>query len=76
MKDDLGQPYIYVHKKALDPKTATPADFDAFKGKVYAPEKMTEKAIGFIDKNKDKPFFLYLAYTLPSRFFASSGRMD
>ena len=65
VKDDLGQPYIYVHSKALDPKTATPADFDAFKGKVYAPEKMTEKAIGFIDKNKEKPFFLYLAYTLP-----------
>lgn len=65
LKDNLGQPYIYVHGKALDPKTATPADFDAFKGKVYAPEKMTEKAIGFIDKNKEKPFFLYLAYTLP-----------
>ncbi|MBF4466815.1 arylsulfatase [Flavobacterium sp. LC2016-12] len=65
VKDDLGQPYIYVHSKALDPKMATPADFDAFKGKAYAPEKMTEKAIGFIDKNKEKPFFLYLAYTLP-----------
>lgn len=65
VKDDLGQPYLYVHGKALDPKTATPADFDAYKGKVYAPEKMTEKAIGFIDKNKEKPFFLYLAYTLP-----------
>lgn len=65
LKDDLGQPYIYVHSKALDPKTATSADFDKFKGKVYAPEKMTEKAIGFIDKNKEKPFFLYLAYTLP-----------
>ena len=64
-KDDLGQPYINVHGKALDPKTATPADFDVYKGKVYAPEKMTEKAIGFIDKNKEKPFFLYLAYTLP-----------
>lgn len=65
VKDDLGQPYINVHNKPLDPKTATPADFDVFKGKVYAPEKMTEKAIGFIDKNKEKPFFLYLAYTLP-----------
>lgn len=65
VKDDLGQPYINVHSKPLDPKTATPADFEAFKGKVYAPEKMTEKALGFIDKNKEKPFFLYLAYTLP-----------
>jgi arylsulfatase A len=65
VKDGLGQPYIYVHRKALDPKTAIPADFDVFKGKVYAPQKMTEKALGFIDKNQKKPFFLYLAYTLP-----------
>lgn len=65
VKDNLGQPYINVHNKALDPKTATSADFDVFKGKVYAPEKMTEKAIAFINKNKEKPFFLYLAYTLP-----------
>lgn len=64
-KDNLGQPYIYVHGKPLDSKTATQADFDVYKGKVYAPEKMTEKAIGFIDENKKKPFFLYLAYTLP-----------
>lgn len=65
VKDDLGQPYINVHGKPLDPKAATQADFDKYKGKVYAPEKMTEKAIGFISKNKEKPFFLYLAYTLP-----------
>jgi len=62
--DTLNQPYINVHK-ILDPKTATDTDFDYFKGKVYAPEKMTEKALKFIDNNKENPFFLYLPYTIP-----------
>jgi arylsulfatase A len=62
--DTLRQSFIDVHKK-LDPKTATDADFDYYKGKDYAPAKMTEKALNFIDKNKDQPFFLYLPYTIP-----------
>ncbi|NGY36095.1 arylsulfatase [Flavobacterium sp. XN-5] len=62
--DTLNQPYINVHK-ILDPKTATDTDFDYFKGEVYAPEKMTEKALKFIYNNKENPFFLYLPYTIP-----------
>ena len=62
--DTLRQSFIDVHKK-LDSKTATDADFEYFKGKDYAPAKMTEKALGFIDKNKDQPFFLYMPYTIP-----------
>ncbi|WP_336118356.1 sulfatase-like hydrolase/transferase, partial [Klebsiella pneumoniae] len=44
---------------------ATDADFDYFKGKDYAPAKMTEKALAFIERNARKPFFLYLPYTIP-----------
>jgi arylsulfatase A len=62
--DTLPQPWINVHKK-LDPATATDADFEYFKGSVYAPEKMTEKALEFIEKNKEGPFFLYMPYTIP-----------
>ena len=62
--DTLNNHYIYVHK-GLDPKTATNKDFDFFKGNDYAPKKMTEKALGFIENNKHSPFFLYLPYTLP-----------
>lgn len=62
--DTLRQSFIDVYKK-LDSKTATDADFEYFKGKDYAPAKMTEKALGFIDKNKDQPFFLYMPYTIP-----------
>ena len=28
-------------------------------------KKFTEEAVGFIDRNKDQPFFLYMPYTMP-----------
>ena len=31
----------------------------------YAPELIQQKALEFMDANQSKPFFLYLAYTLP-----------
>ena len=31
----------------------------------YSPDLMTEEALGFIEANKNKPFFLYLPFTLP-----------
>jgi arylsulfatase A-like enzyme len=62
--DTLPQPWMNVHKK-LDPATATDADFDYFKGTSYAPAKMTEKALAFIEKSKSGPFFLYMPYTIP-----------
>lgn len=62
--DTLDQPWINVHIR-LDSTKATDADFDYFKGKEYAPQKMTEKALAFIDRSKAGPFFLYLPYTIP-----------
>jgi arylsulfatase A-like enzyme len=62
--DTLQNPVINVHKQ-LDSTKATPADFNYYKGKEYAPAKLTEKALAFIENNKNKPFFLYLPYTLP-----------
>lgn len=62
--DSLDNPVITVHQR-IDSTKATQKEFDYFKGKEYSIDKMTEKAIGFIDHNKDKRFFLYLPYTLP-----------
>ncbi len=62
--DTLQNPVINVHKQ-LDSTKATIADFNYYKGKEYAPAKLTEKALAFIENNKSKPFFLYLPYTLP-----------
>lgn len=62
--DTLRQEFINVHRK-LDSAKATDADFDYFKGKDYAPAKMTQKALSFMDRSKQGPFFLYLPYTIP-----------
>ena len=62
--DSLHQPFINVHKK-LDSTKATAADFDYFKGNTYSQGLFTQKALWFIEKNKEKPFFLYLPFTLP-----------
>jgi arylsulfatase A len=37
----------------------------ALDGKQYAQDLFTEDALAFIERNQAKPFFLYLAYTLP-----------
>ena len=31
----------------------------------YAPDLFTKEALAFVDRSRDKPFFLYLAYTTP-----------
>jgi arylsulfatase A-like enzyme len=33
--------------------------------KVWSPDLLTQQAIGFIDRNRAQPFFLYLAHTIP-----------
>ncbi len=62
--DTLNNPVITVHR-AIDPGTATQSAFDYFKGRDYSIDKMTAKALGFIDKHRGQRFFLYLPYTLP-----------
>jgi len=62
--DTLANQYFNLHVR-LDSAKATDMDFEGFIGKDYAATKMTEKALNFIDRNKQKPFFLYLPYTIP-----------
>ncbi|GAO42760.1 arylsulfatase [Flavihumibacter petaseus] len=63
-KDSLRNPFIDVHRK-VDSTHFTQADFDYYKGKDYAIDKMTEHALAFLDKNKSRRFFLYVPFTLP-----------
>ncbi len=62
-KDELNNTFIEVHRK-MDPASGD-AGFDYYKGKDYSIDRMAEKAAGFIRKNKDQPFFLYLPLTIP-----------
>lgn len=60
----LNNPVIPVHT----PLIALPESqqkFETYIGNEYAPDLLTEKAIAFIQQNKERPFFLYLPYNLP-----------
>jgi arylsulfatase len=42
-----------------------PASYEKYNQKDYAPTLMHDKALSFIEENKDEPFFLYYASPLP-----------
>jgi arylsulfatase A len=47
----------------LDPND--PKNYARYLGKDFAPDLMTEEALKFIRENREKPFFLYFATTIP-----------
>ncbi|MET1057948.1 MAG: arylsulfatase [Pedobacter sp.] len=60
--DTLDNAGIFVHRKP-DPNDADP--FAYYIGKDYSIDRMSAKALSFIHQNRDKPFFLYLPFTIP-----------
>ncbi len=64
---DLDNPYFAAHQ-AL-PKDADPNNPESYKpflvGKQYAPDLISDRALKFMDENKDHPFFLYYSTTAP-----------
>lgn len=42
-------------------------------GKNYLTDKLTDYGLDFIDQNKDKPFFLYMAYSAPHVLIVPRG---
>lgn len=38
---------------------------DDYRGKVYAPDRILEEAVEWLDENKNRPFFLYLPFIEP-----------
>lgn len=79
--DTLNNPYIYVHnmRPGADPNNVRAVEafakrdlkagdegfFEAYQGEDYAVDRMTAKAEKFIRENRERPFFLYLPYTIP-----------
>ena len=52
--------WFSAHQKMQDEKS-----FDMYSAETYAPDKIIEEAIQFIDVNAKSPFFLYFASTIP-----------
>lgn len=40
-------------------------DHEVFEPGKYYPERITDECISFIERNREKPFFIYLAYNMP-----------
>lgn len=53
-----------AHQK-IEPATTNPADYARFSGKQYAPDLMIDDALEFVKENRERPFFLYFATTVP-----------
>lgn len=53
------------HQKLKDPLETEEEYFARFAGPDYCTEGMISTALGFIEENKDKPFFLYYATPIP-----------
>jgi arylsulfatase A-like enzyme len=61
---ELNNKALTVHTK-ISPDEATDDAFNSFLGNDYSVELMAKKAERFVAEQKDKPFFLYYAITLP-----------
>ncbi|MGY8651279.1 MAG: arylsulfatase [Verrucomicrobiia bacterium] len=48
-----------------DADASDPRSYDIFKGQDYAPDRINDRALAFVEKNKDRPFFLYYPTVIP-----------
>lgn len=60
----LKNPYFSPHQKhSGDPND--PASYEKYKGQEYSLDVMADDALRFVRENRDRPFFLYLPFTVP-----------
>ena len=62
--DSLDNDYFLPHQ-SFEGDPNQKLAFQKYQGKEYAQEAMTEKTLEFIENNRDRPFFLYLPFTIP-----------
>jgi arylsulfatase A-like enzyme len=61
-----GNDYFYPHQKLPDGRDPfDPASYTDYAGYVYSMDPMVEEALDFIRKNQNRPFFLYIPFTIP-----------
>ncbi len=65
-KDPLNNKFVKLH--ANMPENADPYDLNSYQDfnlNEYAPDRMHQEALQFIDRNQEQPFFLYYASPIP-----------
>ncbi|MGQ9591151.1 MAG: arylsulfatase [Planctomycetota bacterium] len=65
-KVPLGNPEFSAYEKLPEgANLEDPATYARFGGSDYAPDRFAEEALRFIRENRERPFFLYYATTVP-----------
>jgi arylsulfatase A-like enzyme len=65
VSESLPNPYFSPHQQLGNKDPNDPASYTAYRGTVYSCDTITSEALKYIRAHRDKPFFLYMAYTLP-----------
>jgi len=60
-----GNEWFRSHQKLEEPLEGDDAYYERYSAGSYAPDVMTETALGFIKESAEKPFFMYFASTIP-----------
>jgi arylsulfatase A len=63
--DVLGNRYFSAHQKLTQPLESNEDYFKNYNAEVYAPDRMIEEALKFVDTHQKEPFFLYYATPVP-----------
>lgn len=60
-----GNGWFKAHQKIAEPLESTGEYWERFAGGTYAPDAMLDEALGWLDENGTKPFFLYYPSPIP-----------
>ncbi|MDZ7342352.1 MAG: arylsulfatase [candidate division KSB1 bacterium] len=61
-----GNSYFFPHQPLpTDSDPRDPESYKIYTGRQYSLDLLTQEALSFIQANRDKPFFLYLPFTIP-----------
>jgi arylsulfatase A len=61
-----GNDYFFPHQKLSEDRDPLDTDsYSDYAGQVYSMDPMVDVALEFIQENRNRPFFLYLPFTIP-----------
>jgi arylsulfatase len=66
IKHQLDNEYFHPHQRLPDDANPNdPRSYEPYSGNEYAPDRIIEEALAFVREHADRPFFLYMPFTIP-----------
>jgi len=62
---ELDNEYFHPHQEFEGTDPTDPEQYRQYQGNEYSLDVMADDALRFLDENADRPFFLYLPFTIP-----------